>query len=600
MANIRHGPRSTIAMSEDNKPATSSSSHIPPPTDPYARYQTPYDSSHEPDVNPFIEFRRFADRQFAALFGGVPKLFGVPHDARVRADARTTDEGEQSKILQEREDAWQKEVRDFVNEQSQIMSAMAREMDGMLGGMKQQMADKELARADMLYKLFELEQMNKKRLEMDRERKEDPPADKRNEKEKTTEPKTELDMYDAQRRQPQSSHPYGPVGSESSSLRSGEHPFDQHRPEPQPDMLHHASRASTAFGEWHTSELDPFGTPHDLATWLLMDDYSPINLAYRYRNFDGWHHRNSLAAGNTSLEGISNTEDAFTNAVAMTLKVPWADAFEDLLAHDITGKLPPFRREPNYEPSPWWYSRIVHKADMARSRMKATEAMTWSNGLMDRPSQLVKWPESTDEFANDAAKEGWEDEEDGLEDEFYDEEYASSNNSQPATNTKAADKHKDSPIIAQTTSTVTTRRPDGQYETKRVFTKRYADGTESTDESTEIRESAFPGTLSSIAQSLSGAFSSLLGETPEQTYTFQNVLHSSSESDERNDELNPKIKSDEQTALVLRHKQPDQVSKQNTSHVDDENALVVKPEDQDQYRKQSRGDGRRSNGWFWL
>lgn len=56
---------------------------IPPPMDPYATYQTPYERRQSSEPNPFIEFRRFADKQFSDIFSGLqtfanfPKMFGV-------------------------------------------------------------------------------------------------------------------------------------------------------------------------------------------------------------------------------------------------------------------------------------------------------------------------------------------------------------------------------------------------------------------------------------------------------------------------------------------------------------------------------------------
>lgn len=51
-----------------------------------------------------------------------------------------------------------------------------------------------------------------------------------------------------------------------------------------------------------------------------------------------------------------------------------------------------------------------------------------------------------------------------------------------------------SSIISTLTTTVTRTLPDGSVETKRVFKKRFADGTEESDESTEVKNAAFRAT----------------------------------------------------------------------------------------------------------
>ena len=57
-----------MTASNDKDQGEVANSHVPPPTDPYVTYQTPYERRHE-QPNPFIEFRRFADEQFASIFG---------------------------------------------------------------------------------------------------------------------------------------------------------------------------------------------------------------------------------------------------------------------------------------------------------------------------------------------------------------------------------------------------------------------------------------------------------------------------------------------------------------------------------------------------
>ena len=60
-----------------DRPCTRTS-HYPPPSDPFTRYQSPWSRNEkEEEQNPFVQFRRFADEQFQSLFSGIPKLIGT-------------------------------------------------------------------------------------------------------------------------------------------------------------------------------------------------------------------------------------------------------------------------------------------------------------------------------------------------------------------------------------------------------------------------------------------------------------------------------------------------------------------------------------------
>lgn len=72
-------------MPEDEKASPKSDRYVPPPMDPYATYQTPYERRQTNEPNPFIEFRRFADKQFASMFEnfpGFPKMFGMEDEMK--------------------------------------------------------------------------------------------------------------------------------------------------------------------------------------------------------------------------------------------------------------------------------------------------------------------------------------------------------------------------------------------------------------------------------------------------------------------------------------------------------------------------------------
>jgi hypothetical protein len=87
-----------------------SSKETPPPLDPFPTYQVPYprSSSSESEENPFIAFRRFADSQISSLLtqvAGLPTLF-----AQSPASGRFADlETEMTRRRQELEEGWRKQ-----------------------------------------------------------------------------------------------------------------------------------------------------------------------------------------------------------------------------------------------------------------------------------------------------------------------------------------------------------------------------------------------------------------------------------------------------------------------------------------------------------
>ncbi|KAI1615429.1 hypothetical protein EDD36DRAFT_381387 [Exophiala viscosa] len=59
------------------QPSHEKDTSIPPPLDPFPTYQTPYPRSDKDSDNQFIRFRRFADEQFQSLFQGFANSFGL-------------------------------------------------------------------------------------------------------------------------------------------------------------------------------------------------------------------------------------------------------------------------------------------------------------------------------------------------------------------------------------------------------------------------------------------------------------------------------------------------------------------------------------------
>ncbi|KAK5094994.1 hypothetical protein LTS08_008390 [Lithohypha guttulata] len=124
---------------DEQKPTMEQDKYVPPPMDPYARYQTPYDRRPTDDKNPFIEFRRFADKQLSSLFDGwesfpsLPKMFGISdemqkmreHTDKMRNDIQKHIE----QVMEERQhimDDWS--TNDQVDKVREVMQKHLREL----------------------------------------------------------------------------------------------------------------------------------------------------------------------------------------------------------------------------------------------------------------------------------------------------------------------------------------------------------------------------------------------------------------------------------------------------------------------------------------
>lgn len=390
---------------------------IPPPMDPYATYQTPYERPQDPEPNPFIEFRRFADKQLSDIFSGVlglsniPKMFSMDEDMKVFRDRLEKDLKNDFETIAAHKEAMREHLASLRNNTYHPVPPAA---TAAIPPAPPQSSDRpveetspEQQRKSTQEKLAKIRQ---KWAEAHKNptRDEDwiittdekgqryrinphapgnavlllsftPPAPKAEQLEdpkvrwrrgfqncpelKKYQGETELDVYEAMEDQQRLSKPaepstsgkpwaswlsaYGYDGmqksrkaSEATITKTGskDDKKDSVRPcEPQTYRAFQARR------------MDPLRNDHEFLPWLILSQYSPLYLANpEWVSVKSAKLHNGCEGGCSEPmhiyshrhQSASITEEDDKLRASLADKVPWADAFEDLLSLERTGKMP--------------------------------------------------------------------------------------------------------------------------------------------------------------------------------------------------------------------------------------------------------------------
>ncbi|KAK5046523.1 hypothetical protein LTR84_008326 [Exophiala bonariae] len=553
-------------MPEDRSPKDKS---VPPPLDPFPTYQTPYSRSdknqHE---NPFIQFRRFADDQFSSFFQGIPSLFGV-HNKEVDDLMRRRHEMEEGWRKQ-----FEQEMEEMRHEIEKSHVATLKAMEDSWSRSTKGTTSKPLASTEQppwwtQGNASKCPALNGQQSQQNARK---CPA-LYNE---TGQPKTELDMYEADiSSNPQSTGsrvvsstgvPWldwltpGDVKSRENTTKDVQMASEDY-PTPQ----------ATRYSLFKARHMNPFENPDHTIPWLMLSPYSPIYLSnpgqsrmFRVRIQDSEEVPLQISRPKYFERWYTEVDDKLARQLS------WADAFEDLVSLQQTGSMVD-RNFSTLRTPPTWIHDMVRRGSLGdrwgfnedgmlikrssgtaitvrestmKDRCQRRRERRW--GSWRRTENIQKQTEQDETETHEDSIDKLVDElpesiarspvfggllsaadsivsavEQGIEDVlkqtqhegFTGDESAQSastiesDESDPTPYTSLVDSssssysyssnssssysassdQEPSSIISTLTTTVTRTLPDGSVETKRVFKKRFADGTEESDESTEVK-----------------------------------------------------------------------------------------------------------------
>jgi hypothetical protein len=355
---IRWLPIDVLSTMADDK--SRKSTNIPPPTDPFQTYQTPYERNNRDDQNPFIQFRRFTDEQFSRFFSGLPRIFGLSEDS----------------------DKWQDEMR---HRRAQFEEGFKKQHEQELEEIKQRI---ERIRGDPQIKSLE---DSWKALREHEEKAQDhhPLSPMFSDRDG---PRTELDVYDKMKESKRIDVPqpvttsespsksifssFGAVGHDGKWLmdkidnsRLRESSWGDDTTHPRTVRIGGSGSDSVEipvqkpvqmrwYNKFRARRMDPFENTDHTIPWLLLSSYSPIYLSnptstrlYMCNLSDSVDTPLTMTSPAYARPWCSEVDERAANAV------PWADAFEDLLSLQQTGKMP--ERERSKSGTDHWLSEMV-------------------------------------------------------------------------------------------------------------------------------------------------------------------------------------------------------------------------------------------------
>jgi hypothetical protein len=326
----------------------------PPPMDPFPTYQSPYPRSRDDEQNPFIQFRRFADEQVSSFFSGIPQFFGVAPPGG--------------------SEHWKREVEDIMRQRQEWEEGFRKQFEQEMEEMRLQLEKSK----NEAWK--SMEDAWKQHSHQDKQEVPPTPApwwtkgkaancpalngqEPQNNSRKCPalydergQPRTELDAYEALQcpkdnqvqvfqapaKEPATRPPrpwfsgLGWDGQQKQKLSDDNRSNSEEVPtkrDPRPGR-------PTSYSLWAARGMQPFDNSNETIPWLMLSPYSPIYLCNPAQS-------RLLKVKIQDSEGaplqISNARFFarwYTDVdEKMAASKPWADAFEDLLSLQQTGRM---------------------------------------------------------------------------------------------------------------------------------------------------------------------------------------------------------------------------------------------------------------------
>ncbi|KIV86727.1 hypothetical protein PV11_02322 [Exophiala sideris] len=379
-----------------DRPSVEKDTSIPPPLDPFPTYQTPYPRSDKDSDNQFIRFRRFADEQFQSLFQGFAHSLGM---------------------------STRNELQDMMQQKQEFHDEFKRQFEQDMQVLRQQIEEsrKEFAQAtNDTWKSRE----DAKEPSMDtspwwsKGRAAKCPALNGEEPQRNAskcpalydesgQPRTELDAYDLLQKDKNTKDAQVFETSEQSTSNKpskswfSSFGWDGKRKERASsegqEMIKatdaHLARPST-YVMFGSRRMDPFSNTDQTIPWLMLSPYSPIYLCnpaqprlFKVRLQDSAGAPFQISRPRFFERWYSDVDEKMAKAV------PWADAFEDLLSLQQTGRMVD-RDYSTWRTPITWIHDMVHRGSLGSrwgfnqdgllTKMADTQAIESASSIKDR------------------------------------------------------------------------------------------------------------------------------------------------------------------------------------------------------------------------
>ncbi|ETI24532.1 hypothetical protein G647_03901 [Cladophialophora carrionii CBS 160.54] len=326
----------------------------PPPMDPFPTYQTPFPrSSKDDEQNPFIQFRRFADEQVSSLFSGFPQFFGLSSGGS---------------------DHWKREVEDIMRQRQEWEEGFRKKFEQEMEEMRQQL---EKSKTEAWMSMEDAWKQHSKQGEKKDEGAPTPwwtkgkaaqcPALNEQRPQNNAgkcpalydekgQPRTELDAYNAlqtgsdkQVQVFQASAPESPkkpsrswfsaLGWDGQQKERSSHSDAASTEDAMVESEKPLGRPTT-YSLWAARRMQPFDNADETIPWLMLSPYSPIYLCNPAQSRLFKVKVQDSEGAPLQISSARFFERWYTDVdEKMATRKPWADAFEDLLSLQQTGKM---------------------------------------------------------------------------------------------------------------------------------------------------------------------------------------------------------------------------------------------------------------------
>ena len=361
-------------------------SHPPAPQDPFVRFSQIWPRAEKDNENPFIQFRRFADEQFQSFFSGVPKMFGDKPHATGDIQARMEEMMKNVESMQRSMHANEEDFRERLTAKKdarklrQEMKTTLQEADTTTDSTQPWWLRGDAAKCPALQEKTErvkrcpamYDEAGNPRTELDAY-KPHPSSTKRGrilpdvlnlgnglgwdgKQKQKQEENQEEHQPTANTTNPQvARQAYIPGPSSSSNIKLWE-------------ALNTKDKADSPWS-WNygnAAAANPFVDHTATVPWLVASAYSPVFLSNPAMGKPSWVHVNHQEGKPFQMTTSGHRFSNPTELDSEMAKLPWADAFEDLISLEQTGKMVD-RNNTTQRTPPTWIHDCVSRGSFGKN-----------------------------------------------------------------------------------------------------------------------------------------------------------------------------------------------------------------------------------------